>query len=165
VFNAVVVNWPVVALNVALAAINIWQLWRIAHTKHDPASYAVVPVRPDSPLLKTCVTRHGKDIAATWPNHNLVDLAKADDCFMILREDVLVGLVAVRHQAGTNRGVVLLDYVTAPYRDSTPGEFVFRTSGELLARGYREILALDAPGAYYEKIGFEKVDGGYQLEL
>ena len=41
---------------------------------------------------------------------------------------------------GDGRAQLLLDYVTPPYRDLSPGEFVFGPDGPFRSRGFREIL-------------------------
>ena len=61
-FNAAVAVWPMVAMNVVIAAINAWHLARLLRTRHDDRQYDVVAVGPDEPYLRHLLQQHGKDI-------------------------------------------------------------------------------------------------------
>ena len=78
-------------------------------------------------------------------------------------DDTAVGVVLMR-DLGDGREQLLLDYVTPPYRDLSPGEFVFGPDGPFRSRGYREIVT--PPGMvdpYYERLGFRKLGDAYVL--
>ena len=61
---------------------------------------------------------------------------------------------------------VLLDYVTPRYRDFSPGEFVWRSSGLLAtAASAGSSPAPGMVGAYYDRLGFRREGDAYVLEL
>ena len=68
------------------------------------------------------------------------------------------------HEEGDTAHVVL-DYVTARYRDLSPGEFVWRSSGLLAERGIRRVVTRPGMvGAYYDRLGFRREGDTYVLE-
>lgn len=162
-YNGVLGVWPVVALNVVLALVQVVNLTRLLRGRDDPASYAVAAVPADGPLLAQLLGRHREDVARFQPGFAVPsDEAEA---YVVLSGDELVGAVVV-HDAGDGLAQIELDYVTEKYRDLTPGQFVFRRSGVLAERGYRTVAS--APGTvdpYYEQVGFERRGDRYVLDL
>ncbi len=59
--------WPMAGLNLTLAAINTFYLWRMLRTRHDERTYDVVEVRPDDAYLAHVLRVHQDDIARTNP--------------------------------------------------------------------------------------------------
>ncbi|MEU4693884.1 hypothetical protein [Actinoplanes sp. NPDC023714] len=162
VFNAAIAVWPMVGLNVVLAAINIYYLWRMLATRHDAATYQVVEVRSDDEFLAHTLRLHHDDIMRFNPGFAWEDGLAA---FLIVNGDEVVGVVLFR-TAGDGVAQVVLDYVTQRYRDFTPGEFVFRQSRYFADRGCRTVLT--PPGMrspYYEKLGFHPRGDSYALDL
>ena len=51
VFNAVIEVWPMVAMNIVLAAINVFFITRMLRERGDEQAYAVLPVRRDDTYL------------------------------------------------------------------------------------------------------------------
>lgn len=83
---------------------------------------------------------------------------------MILRGTEIVGLVIIDRDGDIAR--IRLDYVTPPYRDFTPGEFVWRQSDQLRALGFKHVMT--PPGmrdAYYDKVGFRPNGREWILDL
>ncbi len=162
-YNGVLGVWPVVALNVVLAVVQVVNLTRLLRTRHDPETYAVARVDARGELLGHLVDRHRADIRTFQPDFQEVP---ADaDAFVVLNGDEAVGYVALRADA---EGVaqIELDYVTEKYRDLTPAEFVFRAGGPLAERGYRRVVSPpDVVDPYYPRIGFEKRGDRYVLDL
>lgn len=176
VYNAVVGVWPMVGLNVVLAVINVVYLRKLWGTRHDAGSYEILEVSPEEVYVRHFLRTHADDVAAFNPHldgerlrltgrvdhpHEPVPLR----FFLVLRGAETVGVVALRPGPG-GVGVVVLDYVTAPYRDFTPGEFVFRRSETLRDQGFTHI---EVPRAmahpYYERIGFTRQGQGFSLDL
>ena len=61
---------------------------------------------------------------------------------------------------------VRLDYVSAKYRDLSPGEFVWRRSGLLREKGFTRVeTSPRMVGAYYDRLGFRRDGDAYVLEL
>jgi hypothetical protein len=165
-FNAAVGVWPMVGLNVVLAVINVWYLWRMLATRHDDKVYQVVEVRTDDAFLTHVLHTHRDDIASFIPGFGTETLTRPDSAaFLIVNVDEVAGVV-VFHAAGDGVAQVDLDYVVERYRDLTPGEFVFRRSGYFTDRGCRAVIT--PPGMrspYYGRLGFRRTGDSYLLEL
>lgn len=162
-YNAAVGVWPMVGLNVTLAGINVWQLYRLLRTRHDENIYQVVEVATDDNFLAHVLRVHWADIARFNPGFRFD--SSTQQAFLTLCGDEVVGVMLLR-PAGEGVAQVDLDYVTRRYRDLTPGEFVFRRSGQLTARGYHRVLT--PPGMvapYYARLGFKPAGDRYSLEL
>jgi len=61
-FNAAVAVWPMAAMNVVIAVINVWHVVRLLRNRHDARHYAVLPVGPDEPYLRHLLHLHRRDI-------------------------------------------------------------------------------------------------------
>ena len=59
IFNAAIAVWPMVALNVALTAINGFYIVRLVRGRHDSRSFEVVKVLPAEEYLRHLL--HGFD--------------------------------------------------------------------------------------------------------
>ena len=165
-FNAAVGVWPMVGLNVVLAVINIWYLWRMLATRHDAATYQVVEVRTDDEFLAHTLRLHHDDIVRFNPGFT-TDRATHPGAaaFLVVSGDEVVGVVVFR-TAGDGVARVELDYVTQRYRDFTPGEFVYRQSRYFADRGCHTVITppgMRAP--YYDRLGFRCDGDAYVLEL
>lgn len=162
-FNWALGVWPQVAMNVVLAGINAWFLHSLVTTRHDRRQYQVVPVRTDDEFLAYVLRVHAADIARYNPGFEWEN-GPDRSAYLVLTGDDLVGVVLVRAVDETTAQVEL-DYVTKPYRDFTPGEFVFRSSRLFTDRGFRRVLT--PPGEvdpYYGRIGFKQAGESYALE-
>jgi hypothetical protein len=163
-FNAALDIWPMVAMNVALSAINIWFIVRLVRDRHSEAAFKVLRVAPDDAYLHHFLGVHGPDIARFHPSY---DATSADDLvWLVLRGDETVGVVVIRREGDVAR--VQLDYVTPRFRDFSPGEFVWRQATDLRERGFRRIVTPpDMVGAYYDRLdaGFRREGASYVLEL
>lgn len=163
-YNAALSVWPMVGLNVAMTGVNAWHLYRILTTRHDEATYTVVQVGTDDTFLAHVLRVHWADLAKFNPSFRFDD-APDRAAFLIMRGDEVVGVLFLR-PAGDGVAQIELDYVTKRFRDVSPGEFVFRSSGLLTARGYRRVrtpAGMVAP--YYGRLGFQRHGDHYELEL
>ena len=154
--------WPMVGLNVVLAAINIWQLARMAREKHDAAAYEVLEVAGDDTYLRHVLRVYEADIRRFNPDF-VYDPFSGDPCYLVLKGDETVGVVIGR-DAGNRTAQLLLDWVTPRHRDLSPGEFILGTDGPLRRRGYRRFLA--PPGMvepYYASLGLTRDGDAYVL--
>jgi hypothetical protein len=108
---------------------------------------------------------HWADIARFNPAFRFDDERRL--AFLTLNGDEVVGVLMLRASAEDPEiAQVELDYVTRRYRDLSPGEFVFRRSGQLTAHGFRRVLT--PPGMvapYYARLGFRPAGDRYALEL
>ena len=164
VFNAMIGVWPMVAMNVVLAAINVVFIARLVRERGDERAYTVLPVREDDAYLLHFLGLHRTDIERFFP-HYPTGAAEGRGTYLVQHGDETAGVMVVRDE-GEGTAQVEMDYVTPRFRDFTPGEYVFRRSGLLRERGYREVLT--PPGMvspYYGRIGFTPHGDRYRLEL
>ena len=163
-YNAALEVWPMVAMNVVLVAINLTVIWRMVRQRHDARAYDVVRVGVDEPFLARLLRRHAKDIAAFNPAAEAL-AAQAEHAFLVTSGDEVVGVVLSRAGGAPDEQQVVLDYVLPPYRDFTPGEFVFRADGPFAQMGARRVVAsqaMTASAAYLAAVGF-RPDGDRQV--
>ncbi|GAA2382757.1 hypothetical protein [Dactylosporangium salmoneum] len=165
VYNAGVQVWPMVGLNLTLAGINVWQLYSLVRTRHDERKYQVVEVATDDNFLAHVLRVHWADIAKFNPAFRFDDEHLL--AFLTLNGDEVVGVLMLRPDPqDPSVAQVELDYVTQRYRDVSPGEFVFRRSGQLAAHGFRRVLTPEGMVApYYARLGFQKTGDRYCLDL
>lgn len=163
-YNAALGVWPMVAMNVVLVAINLTVIWRMVRHRHDARAYDVVRVGVGEPFLARLLERHAGDIAEFNPAWDGL-LAQAEHAFLVTSGDEVVGVVLARAGDTPDEQQVVLDYVLPPYRDFTPGEFVFRADGPFAQMGARRVIASDAmtsSSAYLTAVGF-RPEGGRQV--
>lgn len=165
-FNALIEVWPMVAMNVVLAGINLFFIRRLLLDRHDETAYDVLEVGLTDAYLQHFLRVHGDDIrrhfpAADWAKPSPEDRA----AFLVEKGDETVGVVLVR-DAGEGVAQVEVDYVTPRFRDFTPGEFVYRRSGLFRDRGFRQVVSPpDMVAPYYDKYGFRSERGRWVLDL
>jgi hypothetical protein len=164
VFNAILGIWSMVAMNVALAVINLYFIRKLLRDRHDEVAYDVLEVGADDAYLRHVLKVHADDIATFFPAF-AADDAGERSAFLVQRGDETVGVVLLR-DAGDGVAQVDVDYVTPRFRDFTPGEFVYRRSGLFRDRGYRAVRT--PPGMvapYYARLGFRQDGDAYALDL
>ena len=165
-YNAALSVWPMVGLNAAMTGVNAWHLYKIWTTRHDDSIYTVVQVGTDDTFLAHVLRVHWADLAKFNPSFRFDDNPERTS-FLTMRGDEVVGVLFLR-PADDAEGVaqIELDYVTKRFRDLSPGEFVFRSSGLLTSRGFHRVLT--PPGMvapYYGRLGFQRHGDHYELEL
>ena len=161
-FNAMIEVWPMVAMNIVLAGINLSFIVRLLRERHDEAVFEVLRVGTEDDYLRHVLTSHGEDIHRYQPD--FTEPQAGEGAFIVIRGDETVGVVVLARDGETAR--VRLDYVTPKYRDFTPGEFVWRRSGLLNGLGFtRVVTPPNMVGAYYDKVGFRRAEGAYVLDL
>ncbi|WP_127127843.1 YgjV family protein [Georgenia sp. SYP-B2076] len=163
VYNGLLEVWPVAALNLVLAVIQVVNLYRLLGTRHSDRAYEVLRVDPDGEYLRHLLSLHRADVLRFTPT--FAGPPPGGEAYLIVRGEETVGYVLL-HDAGDGVAQVDLDYVTEKYRDFTPGEFVFHASDALRERGYRKVLT--TPGMrepYYAKIGFAPAGDRFELDL
>ncbi|WP_392544959.1 hypothetical protein [Oryzobacter telluris] len=164
VFNAVLGVWPMVAMNVVLAVINVWFIAKMLRERGDERAYAVLPVGADDAYLRHFLDVHRKDIDTFFPTFSGAEGA-GRSAYLVQHGDETAGVIVVR-DAGEGTAQVELDYVTPRFRDFAPGEFVFRRSGLFTDAGFRRVVT--APGMvapYYDRLGFTRTGDTWTLEL
>ncbi|MGY2704095.1 hypothetical protein [Nocardioides sp. HB32] len=161
-FNALIGVWPMVAMNIVLAAINLWFIAQLQRQRHDEAAFDVLRVGTGDDYLRHVLTMHGDDIRQHQPDFTAPQ--PDEGAFIVMKGDETVGVVVVHRDGDVAR--VVLDYVTPKYRDFTPGEFVWRRSGLLNGLGFTRVeTSPTMVGAYYDKVGFRSSGSAYVLDL
>ncbi|MBT9255842.1 YgjV family protein [Phycicoccus sp. MAQZ13P-2] len=164
VFNAVLGVWPMVAMNVVLAGINLWFIVRMLRDRGDERAFAVVPVREDDGYLLHVLHLWSGDLARFFPAFT-AGTDPSRSTWLVQHGDETAGVIVVR-DVGDGTAEVELDYVTPRFRDFAPGEFVFRRSGLFHELGVRRVLT--APGMvapYYDRLGFTREGDRFRLDL
>jgi hypothetical protein len=165
VFNGILGIWPMVGMNLALSAINIYFIRKLLADRHNDAAFEVLEVRPDDEYLRHVLRVHGPDILKFQPDFVWDSTAPDRSAYLVERGAETVGVVLVR-DAGDGLAEVELDYVTPRFRDFSPGEFVWRRSGLLRYDGYRRVVTprgMVAP--YYDRVGFRREGDVFVLDL
>ena len=163
-FNALVEVWPMVAMNIVLAGINLFFIARMLRERGDERAYAVLPVGEDDAYLRHFLGVHRADMDAFFPEY-APGPPGTRTAYLVQHGDETAGVIVVR-DAGHGSAQVELDYVTPRFRDFTPGEFVFRKSGLFRDKGFHEVLT--PPGMvepYYARMGFTPAGDRYRLDL
>ncbi|MDP5182014.1 hypothetical protein QOZ88_05140 [Blastococcus sp. BMG 814] len=160
-YNAVIAVWPMVAMNVVIAAINAAVIWRLQRHRHDVRSYDVVPIGPGEPYLRHVLERHRQDIRRFHPHVQWPPAEGEPLAFLVLTSGdtggETAGVVLAHRTQDRATARIDVDYVLPRYRDFTPGEFVYRPDGPFAASGVRRVLApRDVRGAdaYLARTGF-----------
>jgi hypothetical protein len=165
VFNALIGVWPMVAMNVVLAAINLFFIVRMLRERDDANAFAVIEVEEDDAYFRHFIQVQRADIAKFNPGFRGVSESSERLAYLVLHGNETVGVVVVR-DAGGGVGQVELDYVTERYRDFTPGEFVWRHSGLFAGHGWHTLRTPDTMvGAYYERLGFRRDGDAWALAI
>jgi hypothetical protein len=165
IFNAVLGIWPMVAMNVALAGINLWFIRKLASERHSDVAFEVLEVGPLDEYLRHTLRVHADDIARFQPGFAWDGAAPGHTAYVVQRGDETVGVVLVR-DAGDGVAQVVLDYVTPRFRDFSPGEFVYRRSGLFRDRGFRRVVTpagMVAP--YYDRLGMRREGESFVLDI
>lgn len=163
-YNLAIEVWPMVGLNTVLVGINTWIIVGLLRRRHDARAYDVVRLGVTEPFLAHLLARHAADISRFNPEPAEL-LAGAEHAFLVSEGDAVVGVVLSRPGAAPDEQQVVLDYVLPPYRDFTPGEFVFRPDGPFAQIGARRVLASPAMTAaekYLDAVGFRR-DGDHRV--
>jgi hypothetical protein len=165
VFNGLLGIWPMVAMNVVLAGINLWFIRKLASERHSEVAFEVLEVGPLDAYLRHTLRVHADDIARFQPGLGWNPTAPGRSAYLVQRGDETVGVVLVR-DAGDGVAQVELDYVTPRFRDFSPGEFVFRRSGLFRDRGFRRVVTPSGMVApYYARLGLRRDGESYVLDV
>src|SRR6187549_492158 len=106
VYNVANEVWPMVGLNIVLAAINITYLVQMSREKHDVQAYEVLEVAGDDTYLRHVLRVHEGDIRQFNPDF-VHDPFAGDPSYLVLKGDETVGAVILR-DAGSGTAQLLL---------------------------------------------------------
>ena len=118
-FNAALQIWPMVAMNVALAGINLYFLVGLVRDRHDERAFEVLEVAPSDRYLRHVLAVHAGDIDRFQPGLTWEPTDPRAGSFLVLHGNETVGVVLLR-DLGDGTAQVLLDYVTPRFRDFSP---------------------------------------------
>src|SRR6476661_7236497 len=119
VFNSLIHVWPMVAMNVVTAGINVTMITRLLRERGDEKVYEVVAVGSDEAYLNHFLKVQGPDIHKLFPQFDAGALGAGRSAYLVERGNETVGVVVVR-DAGDGVAQVELDYVTPRFRDFSP---------------------------------------------
>lgn len=164
VFNAIIAVWPMVGMNLVLAAINLWFIASLLRHRHDESAFEVLEVDATDEYLAHVLQVHATDVARFQPGLSWEPTGPGQHAFLILRGDETVGVVLLHVVDAVAR--IQLDYVTPRFRDFSPGEFVWRRSGLLAGLGVHRVVSPEGMVApYYARLGFRPEGSVYALEV
>jgi hypothetical protein len=165
VFNGLLQIWPMVGMNVALCAINLWFIRKLLTERHDDHAFTVLEVGPNDEYLRHVLRVHSADILEFQPDLVWDGAAHDRRAYLVEREDETVGVVLLR-DLGDGTAQVELDYVTPRFRDFSPGEFVWRRSGLLREDGFTRVVSPSGMvNPYYDHLGFRREGDVFVLDV
>jgi len=105
-YNAALGVWPMVAMNVAIAGLDVHHLVRLLRSRDDAAAYEVVEVGPDEEHLSHVLRQHAPDIERHNPGFGwgaAADGGAGRVAFLVLRDTETVGVVLLSEDGSRNR--------------------------------------------------------------
>jgi len=157
VYAALTGAWPVMAVNLFVAAID---LWYIISLKSKKDIFKLMPAGSGDPLAANFLAYHARGIWQFFPDFDLARL-KDPRCIFILRNLLPVGLFIYTEEAPEIR--VHLDYVAEDYRDLKSARYLFnRPQNQQTFGGYTHFTAVSGSAKhtdYLRRVGFEEDSG------
>jgi hypothetical protein len=158
-YAALVSAWPVLAVNLFVAVIDLWHIVRLRARKDD---FKLMEVSTADPLLKNFLAYHGRGIWQFFPDFDLAAL-KAPRCVFILRNLLPVGLFIYTEERPDVR--IHLDYVAEDYRDLKSARYIFnRPQNAETFGGCTDFTAVSGSprhAAYLRRLGFAEEKKGF----
>ena len=149
--------WPVLAVNLFVAAID---LWFIVQLKSKKDIFKLMAVNTDNPLLANFLAYYARGIWQFFPDFELAKL-KSPRCIFILRNLLPVGLFVYTEEKPDIR--IHLDFVADDYRDLKSARFLFnRPQNSETFEGFSHFAAASSSAKhtdYLVRLGFEEDPG------
>ena len=166
-YGALIGSLPIMATNLAIAAIHVWRLRaEFATDSPNGIDLGASRIRPDSPFLHDFIEYHIDDIHRFQPEF---DTPSGDDAmaFLLLRDGLPAGLVMGRSPDG--RLTIDLDYVLSAYRDSRLGRWLYGPGADVFRDAGIEVLRsagdTEEHRHYLSRMGFTPADDSSFYEL
>ena len=163
VYGAMISSVPIMATNVAIAALNLWFLRRELGGKRNLGAL-VVPV--DDPFLVDFLSYHLGDIHRFQPDFR-IDATDSSLALLLMRDGFPAG--ALIGTQADDELVVQLDHVIKPYRDSQISSWLYGRGSSVFRRlGIERIstaVGTDAHNQYLTRNGFVRAGDRYVLSL
>jgi len=154
VYAGITRAWPVLAVNVFVALID---LWHIIILKARKDVFKLMPVETRDPLLANFLAYHSRGIWQFFPDFD-ISAVKEPRCIFILRNLMPVGLFIYTEERPDLR--VHLDYVAEDYRDLKTARFLFnRPQNPETFAGFTHFTAVSGSpkhADYLLRVGFEE---------
>lgn len=146
---------PVALLNLFIVITNIFYLFRMYSHRDD---FKLIRVDSSDAYLTYFLKYHQKEIVQFFPDFNSETWNKTDNSFTVLliRNAAVAGVFS----GVINDGVlsVNIDFVTAPYRDLKPGQFIYNQNREFFAdagiKRFKAYSKSEIHKSYLLKMGF-----------
>ncbi|MEL0658920.1 hypothetical protein V6255_07160 [Psychromonas arctica] len=133
-------SWPTMIMNLGIAVINVYFLYKIYATKEE---FKIVSTSIDSEYLRHFIGNNEVEITKQV---SLQQLYQANRVFYMLRNDSIAGLlVGDLNEDGCFE--IYLDYVVSKYRDYKLGTYYFKTNQHFLQK--RGVKVLKAAANHY----------------
>lgn len=145
-------TYPVMAVNLFIACVNIWYLARLTAKKDF---FKILHVKSSDAYLKHFLNFYNADIKHFFPEFDIKKI-KQPECVFILRNLISAGLFICAIDNDTAK--IELDYVTPAYRDFKTAKYFFtekNISTTFPSIKYLKIRPLSKKHLrYVKKIGF-----------
>lgn len=161
-------SMPVGFLNFFIVCINIYYLIKIYTQKE---AFKLLQSEKTDAYLDYFINFNIAEINRFFPGFKSEYLTQENNnllIFKLLRDTILAGLFVGAKQENTL--TIMLDYVSAPYRDLKPGKFIFQQNADLFkANGINKLIVHTSNQQhikYLEKMNFSKSDNNvYFLDI
>lgn len=153
IYGFLIKAWPVAGLNLFVAGVNCFHLYKIFRNREY---FKLLEVKPDSEYLRHFLAHHLPDIKKDTPRFKHQPSPNQITLF-VLRNTVPAGVFIGTPQKNGDL-VVELDYVTPDYRDLKVGQFLLREQIEYFRQRGVKCLVSGAGSArhanYLKEMGF-----------
>ncbi|NMR19260.1 hypothetical protein [Cellulomonas fimi] len=166
-YNVALGIWPFVAMNAAIAVVNIYWLVRLRRAQHEQPAYSLLEVGPENPYVTHLLQVRAAELRRAQPSFDPNAFVAGRSIFLTMAGEETIGLVAVRDD-GRGVAYVELDVAMPRFRDLNPGAFVYSRGGPVAVRGFYRVVVSGAAGrppGYFEKLGFERKGVDWVLDV
>ncbi|WP_413285064.1 hypothetical protein [Vibrio sp. MA40-2] len=148
-------SYPTMFMNIGIAGINVYFLWKIKTTKEQ---FTLISAVVNSEYFDYFISTYKNEIEQQT---SLEKLKMADTAFYMLRNNNIAG-VLVGNLNTEGELLVLVDYVTPEYRDFKLADYYYQSNPEVIKNRGVKTLKAHATIANHEeyllKVGFELMD-------
>ncbi len=148
---------PTVFMNIGIACINLYFLYKIYSSKED---FKILKASADSEYYQHFLNVNKKEIEVQAP---LDSLSSTNTAFYMLRDNNIAGVLIGNNNIDGSFDIKL-DYVIPQYRDFKLGSYYYLQHPEFFKeKGIKTLKAIvsdDEHRIYLEKMGFIKQDDG-----
>ncbi len=158
IYSAFSHAWPVVALNVCLIGVNLFQLIKESRHKY---TFGHVRANADEESVAYFLNCYGKDIKKYFPSYSLT-VHENTEIHLIWVESEVVGMLVGTRSEDTFR--IELDYAIPKYRDLSVGKFLFACLKEEGIQMLTASVGTKEHNQYLRAIGFAD-EGGIMIRM